>query len=128
MALRVDAAGLKKTRWYEYVVRFGFGGAVTARRGLLGHYFGPPVGGLFLAFPAILPAALTLVEEHDGRTKAADDAAGAACGAVGLVAFAAAVWVGAGRLHVAVVLGAAMALWLLVSVLCWRLLAGAGRR
>ncbi len=37
--------------------------------------FGPRVGGLFLAFPAILPATLTLLEKKEGKTKACADAA-----------------------------------------------------
>lgn len=73
--------------------------------GLIGTEWGPGVGGLFLAFPAMLCASATLVESHEKRRKraaglegknrgkdaAALDAVGAALGSIGLVAFAAAV-------------------------------------
>ncbi|MFF3904519.1 DUF3147 family protein [Streptomyces sp. NPDC001848] len=47
-----------------------------------------PVGGVFLAFPAILPASLTLVAKEEGLRGARDDARGAALGTIGLLAFA----------------------------------------
>ena len=50
--------------------------------------FGPHVGGLFLAFPAILPASLTLIEKKEGNEKARADAEGGIVGAIGLAAFA----------------------------------------
>ncbi|MES2029181.1 MAG: hypothetical protein V4477_08405 [Pseudomonadota bacterium] len=73
--------------------------------GLVGQLWGPAVGGLFLAFPAMLCASATLVETHERRRKkeagltgdrrgadaAALDAVGAALGSVGLMAFAAVV-------------------------------------
>jgi Protein of unknown function (DUF3147) len=61
MTPELDPAGLKKAKPWEYVVRFFFGGLVTALAGLVAKVWGPVVGGLFLAFPAILPASLTLV-------------------------------------------------------------------
>jgi hypothetical protein len=39
-------------------------GAITAAAGLIAGLYGPTIGGLFLAFPSILPASLTLVA-HD---------------------------------------------------------------
>jgi hypothetical protein len=39
-------------------------GAVTVIAGLIAARFGPVVGGLFLAFPAIFPASATLIERH----------------------------------------------------------------
>jgi uncharacterized membrane protein (GlpM family) len=113
-----------KTRWYEYPIRFVFGGAVTMAAGLLGRRFGPLVGGLFLAFPAILPATLTLVKDHDGREQAADSAAGAACGALGLLGFAACVWLTASRLKIALVLALAAGVWLALSAAIWLALLG----
>ncbi len=70
-------AQLKDTRPWEYAVRFAFGGAIAVITGVIGHLWGPWIAGLFLAFPAILPASLTLVKQHDGRCKAIDDARGA---------------------------------------------------
>jgi hypothetical protein len=110
---------LKKTKPWEYAVRFVFGGVITAMTGLIAHRWGPAVAGLFLAFPAILPASLTLVKQHDGRAKAADDARGARLGSVGLAAFALVVVIGATRLHPAIVLVLASLAWLAVDVPLW---------
>lgn len=102
MIVRVSFSSLGDSRWYEYVVRFLLGGAATVVTGLVGKWWGPAVGGLFLAFPAMLCASATLVQTHERRRKteagltgdrrgadaAALDAAGAALGSVGLMAFA----------------------------------------
>jgi hypothetical protein len=69
--------GLKKTKPLEHVVRFLFGGTIAVFTGVIAHAWGPDVGGLFLAFPAILPASLTMVHDHDGRASAVKDAEGA---------------------------------------------------
>ena len=47
------------------ITRFGlfFGGLITALAGVIAKQFGPAVGGLFLAFPAMFPASATLIEE-----------------------------------------------------------------
>src|ERR1700685_2252852 len=102
MTIRFDFSALANTRWYEYAVRFLFGGAITVITGLLAKGYGPVFGGLFLAFPAIFPACATLVENHErekkqkagilhtirGRQAAAVDARGAAVGSLALMAFA----------------------------------------
>jgi uncharacterized membrane protein (GlpM family) len=106
MLISVSTSGLKRAKWYEYVIRFVLGGLVTALAGLLAKKFGPSFGGLFLAFPAIFAASTTLIEKHErerkeekgipgisrGRQAAGADAAGAAMGGIGLVAFAVSVW------------------------------------
>jgi hypothetical protein len=79
---------LKQTHAWEHAARFGFGGAISVLTGLVGHAWGPWIAGLFLAFPAILPASLTLVKQHAGRAKAIDDARGARLATVGLFVFA----------------------------------------
>jgi hypothetical protein len=48
--------------------------------------------GAAQAFPAILPASLTLVARHDGRKQAVAEAGGAILGAVALGVFAATAW------------------------------------
>jgi len=102
MRTEVDLSALKQTRWQQLLVRFCLGGAITAATGIIAKKYGPGVGGLFLAFPAIFPAGATLIEKHerekkrkaglDGRRRArkaaAVDAAGAAIGSIGLLAFA----------------------------------------
>lgn len=110
---------LKKTKAWEYGIRFLFGGVITVLTGLIAHRWGPAVAGLFLAFPAILPASLTLVKRHDGRAKAADDARGARLGTAGLFAFALVVIAGAGNMHPAIVLVLATVAWVAVDVPLW---------
>ena len=110
---------IKKTKPSEFLTRFIFGGVVTACAGLVTHYFGPTVGGLFLAFPAILPASLTLVERHSGREQAVEDAEGACLGAIGLAAFALATWHFARIFDSPAVLGFALIAWLTVSIAAW---------
>ena len=124
MKPRLDASKLKQVAWWEYALRFLFGGAITVLTGLLGKWHGPAVAGMFLAFPAILPASLTLVKQHDGRKKAADDARGARLGAIVLVAFAVVVGVTAESWAAAAVLAAATAAWLGVSLLLFAIVYG----
>jgi hypothetical protein len=102
MKIQMDTEGLKDTKWYEYALRFFFGGAMTVATGIVAKEFGPTVGGLFLAFPAIFPAGATLIDKHEkekkeraglqpgyrGKYAVALDAAGATMGAMALVIFA----------------------------------------
>ena len=106
MQIKVDPSVIGQTRWYEYAVRFLFGGLITAVAGIIAKQFGPVIGGLFLAFPAIFPASATLIEKHEkqkkeekwlrgtrrGREAASVDAAGSVIGSVGLLVFASIVW------------------------------------
>src|SRR5262249_21886455 len=95
--------------------------------GLIAHAWGPAVGGLFLAFPAILPASLTLVARHEGRAKAACEARGAVLGAVALVGFAIMSSVLAVRASPVTSLAAATGAWLAASILLWWTFCGGGR-
>jgi hypothetical protein len=117
--ITVDLGQPGQSGWKAYVVRFAFGGAVTASAGLIAQVYGPVVGGLFLAFPAILPASITLIESHDGGRAARAGALGAAIGSLGLMAFGALVW-GLG-LHLSAwqVLAGSALIWLVVSALLW---------
>jgi len=110
---------LRRTKASECVFRFVFGGLVAVVAAWVGERYGPRVGGLFLAFPSLLPAALTLVKEHDGRRAAADDAKGAALGAFGLACFAVVVAATASWQAPWVSLGLALAVWIAVSVAAW---------
>jgi hypothetical protein len=124
---------LKECKPHEYVMRFVFGGVCTAAAGLIATKFGPGVGGLFLAFPAIFPASASLIESHEtrrkkeagmdgtrrGRDAAAVDAAGAALAAIALVAFAAVVWLLLDQHSAAGVIGAATVAWAGISVALW---------
>lgn len=133
MQIKIDSSALGRTRWFEFAVRFLFGGFITAATGIVAQKFGPGVAGLFLAFPAIFPASATLIEKHEkqkkervgllgslrGKKAAAIDAAGAAIGALGLLVFA----LLNQRFLVSysswLVLTASTAVWLAVSFLLW---------
>ena len=69
MKISLDLSALGKTKWYEYALRFAFGGSITVAAGLIAKKWGPGVGGLFLAFPAIFPASVGLVEKHEKQKK-----------------------------------------------------------
>jgi len=134
MKIEFDFSALKKIKWYEYAVRFLFGGVTTVLTGLLAKRYGPAFGGLFLAFPAIFPASATLVEKHEkgkkqeagifktnrGRLAAALDARGAASGSIGLVCFAFVVWKLLSGWNAASSLFVASSVWLAASMLIWR--------
>ncbi len=134
MRVSIQLSALLKTKWYEYLVRFVFGGAVTVLAGLVAKEYGPVLGGLFLAFPAIFPASATLVEKHErekkkkagitntirGRQAAALDAYGAALGAVGLFFFGIIVWLFLREHTTRFVLFAATAAWTIASLVLWR--------
>ena len=134
MIVQMNFSALRETRWYEYLIRFALGGAMTVIAGLIADHFGPIVGGLFLAFPAIFPASATLIEKHErerkekfglagarrGREAAALDAAGATLGSLGLAAFAVVISVLIDR-GPALALVFATVVWLAVAILAWML-------
>ncbi|HEY4902860.1 MAG TPA: DUF3147 family protein [Candidatus Sulfotelmatobacter sp.] len=133
--VRIDVSALREIKWYEYALRFLFGGAITVGAGLIAKRWGPELGGLFLAFPAIFPASATLVEKKEkekkakagidgtnrGRTLAGIDAAGAALGSIGLIAFALTVWIFLGDSPAWLVLFGATFAWALVGGVLWYL-------
>jgi hypothetical protein len=133
MKIRIDTTTMREAKWYEYVVRFAFGGIVTALTGIIAKHFGPEIGGLFLAFPAILPATATLIEKHErkkkqeagkhaiasGRKAAGVDAAGAAMGCAGLIVFALVVWKALPSFSLPLILTAATLAWLITAVAVW---------
>jgi len=133
MRIKLDPKSLRQTKWYECAIRFVLGGAITVIAGLLAKKFGPAVGGLFLAFPAIFPASATLVEKHEeqkkaqkgmhgaerGRDAAALEAAGAAMGSVGLICFALFVWLLLPEHSASAILSSAALLWLVSSCCLW---------
>ena len=133
MLVSFHLTALKQTRWYEYLIRFVFGGLITAGAGLIAKEFGPIIGGLFLAFPAIFPASATLIESHEeqkkeelglhgtirGRDAVSVDATGAAIGGIGLAAFALITSYLLPKHSTPPVLALATAAWFLVSVALW---------
>ena len=115
------------------MVRFVFGGMVTALTGLIAKKWGPEIAGLFLAFPAIFPASATLIEKHEmqkkekagmdgtarGRAAASVDAAGAAMGSIGLIVFGLVVWLFLPDHAGWAVLTVAGVAWMGMSMLLW---------
>jgi hypothetical protein len=121
---KVAPAGVAKQRPSAYLTRFLFGAGISLAAGWIGMRFGPVVGGIFLGFPAILPASLTLIEKKEGREQAAIDSEGAVLGAIAMVAFAlvAALWVT--QLGVVTTLVVALVVWLVVAAVLYVLVAG----
>ncbi len=131
--ISVSTSGMKRAKWWEYVLRFVLGGLVTAAAGVIAQKLGATFGGLFLAFPAILAASTTLVEKHEcerkeqkelsgkyrGRHAAGADAAGAAMGSLGLIAFAVMVWKLLPSYNSCVVIAMATVSWAVVCITVW---------
>lgn len=104
MKIRVDTSALRESTWRGHLLRFAIGGAATVATGLLAKAVGPVVGGLFLAFPATFPLSAATIEKLENekvgplargdraRRAALTDAAGAAMGSVGMLAFATTIW------------------------------------
>jgi hypothetical protein len=69
MRVTFRLSAIARIHWYEYASRFAFGGLATALAGVIAKEYGPSIGGLFLAFPAIFPASATLIEQHEKRKK-----------------------------------------------------------
>jgi hypothetical protein len=132
MIVRLTLSGLRESRWYEFVIRFVLGGLMTVAAGLIAKFYGPEIGGLFLAFPAIFFASATLIEKHErerkeeagvagsrrGKEAAALDAAGAALGSLGLATFGLVIWLTVPIAPLAAFIAACLA-WLCVSVSLW---------
>jgi hypothetical protein len=107
----------------------------TAVAGIIAKKFGPGIGGLFLAFPAIFPASATLIEKHErekkkslglkgaarGRSAASLDAAGSSMGSIGLFVFAFVVSQFMLKDSAWIVLGGSTLLWLGTSVAVWKI-------
>jgi hypothetical protein len=131
--ISISLSGLAQTKPLEFALRFVFGGIVTALAGLIASQFGPVIGGMFLAFPSIFPATATLIEKHEAKKKqdegmhgrylakcaAGADAAGAAMGTIGLLAFATIVWQLSEALAPWIVLTMASLAWCTVAVIVW---------
>ncbi len=111
---------LSQTLPREYAIRFVFGGLVTVAAGLIATRWGAIVGGLFLAFPSILPASLTLVKGHAKLSGAAGaDALGATLGSLGLVVFALVGWTLSTSVPGWAMLAIATAAWAVGAVGAW---------
>ena len=134
MKILINLAALRQVKWYEHCTRFLLGGLISVVAGLVAKSFGPTVGGLFLAFPAIFPASATLIDKHErekkqragimmtirGRLAVGLDARGAAMGSIALAAFALVIWKKLPNASSPTVLGAAFAIWIGLATAIWR--------
>lgn len=111
-----DLGELRHVDRNELLARFAFGAGISVAAGLGGQLIGKVVGGLLLAFPAVLPASVTLVEQRDGTDAAVHDVGGAVFGALGLVAFAALAQELFRVVSAPLTLLAALAAWTVVSL------------
>jgi hypothetical protein len=89
----VEVGKLRKLQARELLIRFAFGALISIIAGVVALAWNAKAGGMFLAFPAILPATLTLIEKKESKQEAAEDDEGALLGSVAMFSFAAAsVW------------------------------------
>lgn len=103
----------------QLLLRFILGATVSLGAAIVTVVLGPLAGGVFLAFPAILPATLTLLERDKGTVAAVGDARGALAGALGLVAFAVTVIILAHHTPAAITLLTALSAWIVASLLLY---------
>ncbi|ETK30611.1 hypothetical protein [Microbispora sp. ATCC PTA-5024] len=109
--VRLRPGELRRPPKRDWVIRFAFGAGVSALAAAVSIVAGPRAGGLFLAFPAILLASVTLVAKEEGVGEADDEVLGATLGALGLVAFAVVVGLTAGAWPLWASLTAAALAW-----------------
>src|SRR5262245_50982233 len=82
---KLNFSELRGIRPKDYIIRFLFGGVVSVIASLISQLTTGQIGGIFTAFPAILLASLTLINEEEGKRAAIMDAQGAVLGAVAFV-------------------------------------------
>jgi uncharacterized membrane protein (GlpM family) len=111
----IDLAQFRQTRWRDLLIRFIFGATISVGAGIVGLTLGAKVGGLLLAFPAILPATLTLIAKEGGEQHTFHDLQGTVAGALGLVGFGIVATITIGRLNVLVALALALVTWSVVA-------------
>ena len=120
--LKLEVGKLADLRPRPLLLRFALGFTISVAAGIIVETAGPVFGGMFLAFPAILPAAVTLLEERQGLAQAAADVRGATAGALGMLAFAWVAWVLLRHNQPVAALGTAMLAWVATSVVAYLVL------
>lgn len=121
--VEIDPGQVARIAVSSLALRFAFGAGISVAAGLIGIFLGPKVGGLFLAFPAILPASLTLIANKDGLREAEIDSLGATMGGVALFAFALIAAGGIAMVGALPALGAALGAWVVVALALYFLVA-----
>jgi hypothetical protein len=115
----LDLSKLRAVRPGDLLIRFAFGALISVIAGVVTLVWNAKAGGMFLAFPAILPATLTLIEKKESKRDAEEDDEGALLGAVAMFSFAAvSVWA-LPALAAGLALGAATGAWVTTAVLLY---------
>lgn len=107
----IQPGKLRQVRPRDLAIRFAFGATVSVVAGVISLLAGRRIGGVWLAFPAILLASATLIADEENTAEASNDIRGAAYGSVGLFAFALVATLLFGRVSWWLVLIAASAAW-----------------
>jgi Protein of unknown function (DUF3147) len=118
---RADPRNLAEHGPKDYVARFVFGAAISLLAGLIGMFLGPKFGGVWLGFPAILPASLTMIQKRHGKEEAAIDSEGAVLGAAAFVVYAIVLTIFTSPWGVVATLVVALVLWTVVAVALYTL-------
>ncbi len=116
---RLQPAKLKEVGAGDLLIRFAFGAAISIVAGVVSLLWNARAGGMFLGFPAILPATLTLIEQKQSKREAEEDDEGATLGSVALLAFAATAAWALTDLPAGVAMASASAAWLVVAVVLY---------
>lgn len=120
---KLDPDKVAKARPRDLLIRFVAGALTSIASGAVTLAFGARVGGVLLAFPAILAASLTLIAEQEDSIDAREDARGAIAGGFALAVFAAVAAVSFGHVAGALALAIAGLAWLvtagLLYLVCW---------
>jgi hypothetical protein len=103
---------VREVGFRELGYRFIAGAVTSIAAGAITLAFGSRVGGIFLAFPAILAASLTLIEKEEDSAEAREDARGAVMGGLAMALFAAIAAITLGKLSAPIALLLATVGWL----------------
>jgi hypothetical protein len=107
---------IREVGFRELGIRFLAGALTSIAAGLVTLAFGSRVGGVLLAFPAILAASLTLIAQEEDSAEAREDARGAVIGGCALAVFAVVAAVTLGKLNPALALVCATAGWFAAAI------------
>jgi hypothetical protein len=118
-----DVGEIRGLQPKEYLYRFALGAAISIVAGIIGKAVSARFGGAFLAFPSILPASLTLLEQKEGKRRADRNAIGAVLGGLGLMVFAMIGEAAFGQLTPFIVLLLATVGWVVASLFLYAMLA-----
>ena len=113
---KLKLSQLRGIRLRDYLIRFLFGGIISVIAALIGQWTTGRIGGIFTAFPAILLASLTLINQEDGKQACIMDAQGAVLGAVALVVASIVISMTLGAMVGALALLLGLGAWVVCSV------------